>query len=129
MPPAMSFWIAFATTLVLLVASLTTGVRKVRRVHIVLGPATMLALLWAIISVERLSRAYSFPADAFAIHIMFAKCGAALAFPVIVTGVWLARSEKARLFHRWAVAIWLVSVLTATGTGLWMFSLGELKAG
>ena len=78
---------------------------------------------------EQLMRNYTFPPDELAFHLIFAKAGGLLVLPVVVTGIWLARSERARTFHRAAVVLWLVSVLAATGTGLWMFGLGELKAG
>ena len=129
MPPTLPFWIAFVTTVLLLVLSLATGFFRKRKVHLFLGPATIVSLAVAIVLTERLLKNYTFPPDELAFHLIFAKAGGLLALPVVVTGIWLARSEKARIYHRVAVVLWLVSVLTATGTGLWMFSLGELKAG
>ena len=129
MPPTLPFWIAFITTVLLLVASLVTGLLRKRRVHLFLGPATIVSLAVAIVLTEQLLRNYEFPADALAFHLIFAKAGGLLALPVVATGVWLWRSERARVYHRVSVVVWLVSVLIATGTGLWMFSLGELKAG
>ena len=129
MPPTLPFWIAFVTTVLLLVLSLATGFFRKRKVHLFLGPATIVSLAIAIVLTERLLKNYTFPPDELAFHLIFAKAGGLLALPVVATGIWLARSEKARIYHRVAVVLWLVSVLTATGTGLWMFSLGELKAG
>ena len=129
MPPTLPFWIAFVTTVLLLVLSLATGFFRKRKVHLFLGPATIVSLAVAIVLTERLLKNYTFPPDELAFHLIFAKAGGLLALPVVATGIWLARSEKARTYHRVAVVLWLVSVLTATGTGLWMFSLGELKAG
>ncbi len=123
------FWIAFVSTVLLLLASLFTGWRRIRKVHLVLGPATVVSLAVAIVLTEQLMRNYTFPPDELAFHLIFAKAGGLLVLPVVVTGIWLARSERARTFHRAAVVLWLVSVLAATGTGLWMFGLGELKAG
>jgi uncharacterized membrane protein YozB (DUF420 family) len=62
-----------------------------------------------------------------ATHLVFAKAGGLLALPVIVTGVWLWRSERARKWHRACVLVWLASVLAATGTALWMFEHGTLR--
>jgi alkylation response protein AidB-like acyl-CoA dehydrogenase len=129
MPPTLPFWIAFVTTVLLLVASVTTGALRRRRVHLFLGPATIVSLGVAIVLTEQLMGNYAFPPDELAFHLVFAKAGGLLALPVIVTGVWLARSERARAYHRVAVAVWILSVLAATGTGLWMFSHGALKAG
>ena len=130
MPPStVPFWIAFVVTVLLLVAALLTGATKRRRVHLVVGPLTMIALTVAIILTEQLLRSYEFPAGDLAFHLVFAKAGGLLAVPVIATGVWYWRSAKARLWHRAAVILWLVAVLTATATGLWLFSVGTPKLG
>ena len=129
MPSPLPFWIAFITTVVLLVVALATGFLRKRKVRLWLGPATIVSLAIAIWQTEKLMRKYAFPPDALAFHLIFAKAGGLLAVPVVVTGIWLSRSERARIFHRVAVAVWLVSVLIATATGLWMFGLGSLKAG
>jgi len=127
--PTLPFWIAFVTTVLLLVASLTTGALRKRRIHVVLGPATIVSLAIAIVLTEQLLRNYTFVPEELAFHLLFAKAGGLLALPVIATGIWLARSERARIYHRVAVILWVVSVLSATGTGLWMFSHGTLNAG
>lgn len=127
--PTLPFWIAFVTTVLLLVASLTTGALRKRRIHVVLGPATIVSLAIAIVLTEQLLRNYTFVPEELAFHLVFAKAGGLLALPVIATGIWLARSERARIYHRVAVILWVVSVLSATGTGLWMFSHGTLNAG
>ena len=129
MPPTLPFWIAFVTTVLLLVAALFTGWTRRRRPHLFVGPATIVALTVTIVLTEQLVRRYEFPADELAFHLIFAKAGGLLALPVVATGIWLWRSERARIWHRIAVVLWLLTVLTATGTGLWMFGLGELKAG
>ena len=85
------------------------------------------ALAFAIWFTEQLMRHYTFPADELAIHLVFAKAGGLMAIPVVVTGIWLWRSERARKWHRVMVFLWLASVVTATATGLWMFSLGTAK--
>lgn len=128
MPPTLPFWIAFTATVVLLVGALWSAWVRRRRWHLFLGPATMVALAAAIVLTEQLMRRYDFPPDALKFHLYFAKAGGLLALPVVVTGVWLWRSESGRLWHRAAVLLWLVAVLLATGTGLWLFGQGSLKA-
>lgn len=125
----MSFWLALATTVVLLVCTLWTGWRRRRSLHLVLGPLTMAALVVTIVLTEQLMTHYDFPADTKAIHLPCAKAGGLLAVPVALTGVWLWRSERARRWHRLAVVVWLASVLVATATGLWMFAHGTWKNG
>lgn len=123
------FWIAFVVTVVLMVAALVTGWTRRRRPHLWLGPLTMVSLTVTIVLTEELMRRYEFPADVLRTHLWFAKAGGLLALPVIVTGLWLWQRPSARRWHRVAVYVWLVSVLTATGTGLWMFSQGVLRNG
>jgi hypothetical protein len=129
MPPALPFWCAFAVTLVLLVVSLWTGWQRRRRVHLAVAPCALVALAVTIVLTEQLMAHYDFPADIKAIHLPCAKAGGLLALPVIATGVWLWRRPNARVWHRAAVLVWLVAVLVATGTGLWMFANGTTKAG
>lgn len=123
------FWTAFVVTVALVAASLFTGFTRRRRAHLVLGPLTMVALTVAIVLTEELVRSFDFPADVKRIHLVFAKAGGLLALPVIATGLWLWRSERARRWHKVAVFVWLLGVLTATGTGLWMFSQGTPRVG
>ena len=129
MPTTLPFWIAFVVTVVLLVAALVTGWTRRRKPHLWLGPLTMGSLTITIVLTEELMRRYQFPPDVMRVHLWFAKAGGLLALPVIVTGIWLWRRPRARVWHRAAVLVWLVSVLVATGTGLWMFAQGTLRAG
>ncbi len=128
MPPALPFWIAFVATVVLLAAALWTGLRRRRRVHLWLGPLTIVSLAVTVVLTEQLVRRYEFPPEVLRTHLVFAKAGGLLALPVIVTGIWLWRSERARRWHKIAVFVWIAAVLTATGTGLWMFTQGTLRA-
>lgn len=129
MPPTMPFWISFVATVLLLVLALVTGFGHRRRAHLWVGPLTMVSLAITIVLTEQLMRQYDFPRGDLDFHLYFAKAGGILALPVIVTGLWLWRRPKARLWHRAAVIVWLISVLTATATGLWVFTLGTLKVG
>ena len=129
MDSTLLFWSAFVATVLLIVASLVSGYRKKRRVHLVTGPLTLVALAFAVIETEALLRQYDFPREALDTHLIFAKAGGLLALPVIATGIWLWRNPRARSWHRLAVWLWLISVLTATGTGLWIFDLATPKTG
>lgn len=120
------FWVALATTVVLLVVALASGMRGRRRLHLVAGPLAMVSLVAAVLLTELVSRRYAFDADVKAIHLVCAKIGGLLALPVVLTGLWLWRSEKARLLHRVAVWLFVVATLVATATGVWMFSTGRL---
>ncbi|MBZ0152642.1 MAG: hypothetical protein K8J09_14045 [Planctomycetes bacterium] len=129
MSDTLPFWISFCLTVLLLVTSLVTGFGHRRRLHLWVGPLTMVALVVTIVLTEELMRRYDFPADIKATHLIFAKAGGLLALPVVLTGLWLWRQPQARRWHLVAVVAWLLSVLTATGTGLWMFVHGTLRTG
>jgi len=127
MPSTVPFWIAFVVTVVLLVVALFTGFTRKRKAHLWLGPLTIVSLGVAIWFTEQLMSHYTFPEYELGIHLVFAKAGGLLAIPVAISGIWLWRTERARKWHRILVFVWLASVLLATGTGLWMFGLGEAK--
>lgn len=129
MPTTLPFWITFVTTVLLLVASLVTGWTRKRKAHLWFGPLTMVSLVVTIVLTEELMRSYTFPPEVLRVHLWFAKAGGLLALPVILTGLWLWKQPGARTAHKIAVYLWLVSVLAATGTGLWMFSQGVLRNG
>lgn len=129
MADTLPFWLALLATVLLLLGALWTGFRRRRALHLWLGPLTMVSLAVAIVLTEQLLRRYEFPPGALRTHLWFAKAGGLLALPVIATGLWLWRSERARRWHRAAVLLWLAAVLAATGTGLWMFGQGTLRAG
>lgn len=124
MSSTVPFWTAFIATVLLLVAALFSGFTRRRKIHLWLGPLTIISLAIAIVLTEQLMRHYTFPPEELAFHLIFAKAGGLMAIPVVVTGIWLWRSERARKWHRVMVFLWLASVVTATGTGLWMFGHG-----
>lgn len=128
MPNTVPFWISLLATVLLLVAAMATGLLRRRRPHLWLGPLTIVSLAITIVLTEQLVRRYEFPPDVLRLHLWWAKAGGVLALPVVATGLWLWRQPRARGWHKVAVYVWLVSVLAATGTGLWMFAHGTLRS-
>jgi hypothetical protein len=129
MSTTLPFWISFVVTVLFVAATLVTGWTRRRKLHLWLGPLTLVALAITIVLTEELARRYEFPPEVMRTHLWFAEAAALLALPVVATGLWLWRKPRARRWHRAAVVVWLVSVLVATGTGLWMFGQGTLRAG
>lgn len=123
-----AFWIAFVATLATLAGALWTGFRRRRRAHLLLGPVSLVCLAVAILLAERLASVRDFPREPLRIHLWFAKSGALLALPVIVTGLLLWRSPRWRVAHRVCVVLFVAVTLIATGTGLWIFSQSTPKA-
>jgi hypothetical protein len=118
----LGFWVSFALTVVALALALVTGRRGRRRAHLVVGPLALVLLAIAILFAEKLASVRSFPPGALAVHLVFAKTGALLALPVIVTGLLLLRNPRWRRAHWCCVLLFLAGVLTATGTGAWVFA-------
>jgi hypothetical protein len=86
----------------------------------------------AIVMAEQLGRARSFPQSEMRVHLVFAKTAAVLVLPVVITGVLLARARGSRVrtwrrAHRVCVIVFLAAALAATGTGVWVFSLSEVR--
>jgi hypothetical protein len=117
-----AFWVVFVATLVLLVVSMASGLSGRRRLHLWTGPLTIVGLVVAVVLTERLAASYTFQEDVKRIHLIVAKVGGFSALPVILTGIWLWRSESGRLWHKLAVWWFVLAALAATGTGLWMYS-------
>ncbi|MCY2958181.1 MAG: hypothetical protein NT107_14240 [Planctomycetota bacterium] len=128
MIPAIGFWSSFCVTLALLVTSLVSGLRGGRRVHLVTGPLTLVMLFVTIACTKILIRDYAFPEPQLSFHLKFAITAAVAALPVLLTGLWFLRCPRARLWHRIAVWTFVVTALSATGTGIWLFSYATLKA-
>ena len=127
MASTVPFWLAFGATVVLLVITLGTGWRRQRKLHLVAGPLTVVALAVAVVMTERLMQNYTFPDATKVVHLPCAKAGGLLVLPVVATGVWLVFNERARLWHKITVAVWLLAVVAATATGVWMFVQGVAK--
>lgn len=124
MGPAIGFWIAFVTTLALLVLALVSGHRRQRRVHLLAAPLSIVSLAVAVVLTEQLVRGYVWEGEAkerLRVHLWFAKSAGALVLPVVVTGVWLWLRPAARRWHAIAVWVFMVAALAATGTGIWAF--------
>ena len=121
------FWIFFSLTLIGLAVTLITGLLAQRRLHLVLGPTCVVLLVVTIVMAERMTANRSFPPHEMAIHLWFAKTAAALMLPVIVTGLVLWRTARWRRLHFWCVVAFLVMAVTASGTGVWVFSLSTPK--
>jgi hypothetical protein len=121
------FWLSFAATVVLLVVSLVSGLARRRRVHLVTGPLTMVALAFAVHYTEQLVRAYTFPKGPMGIHLTCAITAGALALPVIGSGLLLAVRPQRRRLHRYCVLAFVGMTLVATSTGIWVFSIATAK--
>src|SRR5688500_17040787 len=121
------FWLALASTLLVLVATVFTGLRRRRRTHLVCALAAVALLTVTVVLAERMTTARSFPPDAMRIHLWFAKSAALMVLPVAAAGAALWRRPRLRVAHRIAVVLFLLLAVIATGTGIWVFQLSTPK--
>jgi uncharacterized membrane protein len=117
------FWLSFVLTVATMGGALASGLARNRRHHLWLGPVAIVCLAVAIYFAEQLGAARVFPPDEMRIHLWFAKAGGLLALPVVVTGLLLLRMPRLRRLHRYCVYLFVVAVLAATGTGIWVYTL------
>ena len=95
----LGFWVSFVLTVITLAVALVTGKRGQRRAHLVLAPISLVLLTITILFAEKLASVRTFPQAAMQVHLVFAKTGALLAVPVIVTGLLLWRDRRWRRAH------------------------------
>ena len=112
-------------TVVALVATLIAGLKKQRRAHVFRAVTTVVLLVVTIVFAFLLGKVRDFPPEEMAIHKIFSRTGAYMVIPVAFTGAMLWRGPAWRWVHRACVAIFLLAVLAASGTGIWVFSLSS----
>ncbi len=117
------FWTFFSLTLAGLGSAVATGLARRRRLHLFFAPVSLVLLTVTIVFAERMASSRVFPEEEMRIHLWFAKSAAVLALPVIVSGIYVARTARGRRTHLLCVLIFLIGTLIATGTGIWVFSL------
>ncbi len=118
-----AFWSSLGLTVVFLVISLVSGMRRRRRLHLITGPLTLALLGTAIVFAVKLGGIRDFPPAEMNVHRFFAVVGAFLALPVALTGVCLLVNPATRLAHRFCVVLFAIFTLSATATGVWVYLL------
>lgn len=121
------FWLAFTVTVALLGCALVTGRRGRRRPHYWSVAGFVVALAVTIFLTESIVRALEFPRDALDFHLRFAMGATYLLLPVLATGALMAwkGGMRIRWAHRITVVVFVLAVLAATGTGIWIFTLAK----
>ena len=108
------FWISFIMTLAALATALVTGFRGRRRLHLFVGPLTLVLLGVAIGLAIAMGEVRTFPADIMAIHRPIALTASVVGLLVAVTGIRLLRTGQGRRIHRIVVLLFAVAAVTAT---------------
>ncbi len=123
------FWLAFISTCVLLLLTLWSGLRRRRRTHFSAAIGSLVALAVTIILTEKLVASRNFPREELDFHLNFAYAATLLTLPVLLSGVALARGNRSglRKLHRYCVTAFLIAVVVATSTGIWVYTLSSAK--
>lgn len=120
MSPLAQFAALFGLTLVLLLGAVATGLRALRRAHIALVCATVLALAATIWAALRLGKHYDLPSAGLItpIHLTLAKIATIAFVPAACVGLMtLKRAQRRKLHGRLAwIAVALTVAAAITGT-------------
>jgi hypothetical protein len=122
MSAAAAFFTALFLTVALMLASLWTGLRRLRRLHLWFGPLTIASLAVAVVFAVRLGRSYAFAPGPMAVHRVFAVLAGLLGVLLAATGLLLLRRPALRAWHRRCALTFAAAAICATATGLWIWS-------
>lgn len=117
------FFVFLGLTVLGIVSTLFLGLKKRRRAHLTSAVSTTVLLVITVVFALMLGKVRDFPPDEMAFHKIFSHASAYSLLAVAITGMGLWRAPSWRWLHRICIAVFLLSALTATCTGLWVFSL------
>ena len=125
---SITFFLALGVTLVAVLMTVRTGRRGDRRAHLARALSTVGLLGVTILLALWLGEQREFPKEAMAIHKIVARTAGLLVLPVVCTGIMLWQRPSWRIAHQACVYLFLVVILAAVGTGIWVFSLSTPRA-
>jgi len=126
-PPVVPFVLVLVLTVGLLIFALVTGIRGPRNLHVKVSCAALLALGLAIYLAEVVGGFWVFPKIPLRVHLSFAIPGALMGLVTAVSGVLVLKDRCSRRTHRRIVSLFLLLVLAASTTGVWIFWVGRAK--
>ncbi|MCA8954665.1 MAG: hypothetical protein KDC87_01245 [Planctomycetes bacterium] len=121
------FLVSLLLTVVALVLTLVSGKTGHRRAHLARAIITVLLLGTTVVFALLLGEVRQFPAREMGIHKIFSRTGVFLVPPIVLTGALLWRRPTWRTAHRVCVLLFLLAVLGAASTGLWVLWLSTAK--
>ena len=124
--------VGFLLALVVCVAgvlaiTVATGWKSQRKAHFAALAVLIPLFSFTIFVAESVGRVRTFEPLAFQVHMWMAWSGVVTLVAAIASGV-LRLAAGTRLPHRVAVASFLLAVVAAVGTGVWMISTSSLKS-
>jgi hypothetical protein len=114
----------------LLGATLVTGFRAKRKLHIPLVALTVASLVWAIVMAERTGQLYDLEAAGRIkdVHLALAKTATLAYLLPLATGIATLRNPRRRALHKKCAFLAVALTLLAFGTGTWMMLKAEKLA-
>jgi hypothetical protein len=127
MTPAISFFISVAIAVVLLGGVLWSGRASRRRLHIALVGLMLVALVVAVVFVERLGASYDIEAAGWItpVHMSLAHGTVIVLLLQVVLGLVTTRRPRLRRWHGRFAIFAVATMVLATVTGLWMLLAAE----
>ncbi len=124
-----AFFAALAATVIALAVSIALAHKHRRTAHVQAVGVMLGFLVLTLVAAEALGRRFTFVQQAYDLHMPFAYAAAGLLVLPLVTGALHWKGKVTRRAHVVTVGVWLLAVLAALGTGVWMFSGATPKAG
>ena len=115
------FILNLVVLVVVLSATIVSGLRGRRTLHYRLVASTMVLLVLAIMQAELYGRGWDFNPLRLDIHLSLAFTAVAHVPVVVWSGIVRVRGGSIR-FHRYTVASFVSFVLASVGTAIWMFT-------
>ena len=127
MSPALGLAVLLPVTLAFLGGAVVTGLRARRRAHLAFVSGTVLALGAAVVFAARLGNLYDLEAAGWItpVHLFLARVATGGVLVVLTTGALTLHSAGRRPLHRATVGAFLLLVVLAAVTGLWMILAAE----
>lgn len=122
------FLVCLGLTVVAVVMTLRSGLRKNRRQHLIRALSSVLFLAVTVVFAYLMGEyERKFPETHMKIHKVFSLGVAAVVPMVALTGALLWRRPGWRNAHRIFVLVFLCGVAGASVTGVWMLAVSSLK--
>jgi len=124
----LGLFVSLGITVAVLFAAMYLGHKQKTHAHMAGIGGFLVAFLVTVFFAEMLGRHYDFTDPSFTIHLSLAVLTSLGTVAPLYTGFTHWKGKSTLRNHRLVVAVWLVGVVSALGTGGWMLSAGTLKA-
>lgn len=119
------FIASLLVTVVLLVASIWTGVKRRRKAHLKVVAVTVVSLTISIVLAELYGRRFTFEAGIRDTHLLIAKFTTFFILAPAITGVLSLKRPGPHPWHGKSVVLFLLAVVVTVVTGTMMMLTGE----